>query len=317
MSIPLFRPIAWLTLVSLLFILSTRLLGTVLPNQGQIAFASDRDEDLDIYLLDITRQIAINLTHNTASDYQPAWSPDGLALAYVSDRPGNREIYTQRVGCPSLFSACPAAPRRITHNPTIDFDPAWSPDGDFILYSREWFNSTEVVLSSVDGGTFHFLTQNDFLDANPAWSPDGTQILFVSDRDSRFNVDLYVMDTSCLNFPESCGTKARRLLDEPDNQFAPIWSPDASRVVFTTTGNPFRQMAVLDLASPHTIIPLLDSLGGDDTPSWSPDGLSIVFQSYREDQVADLYILRLDCADSCLRRITHDRAFDVGPRWRP
>ena len=39
-----------------------------------------------------------SLTNNAAHDFSPAWSPDGSRIAFVSDRDGNREIYTMNAG---------------------------------------------------------------------------------------------------------------------------------------------------------------------------------------------------------------------------
>src|SRR5262245_3037424 len=60
---------------------------------GKIAFASDRDGNLEIYSMDGDGGAQTRLTQNSAEDYQPAWSPDGKRIAFVSTRDGNEEIY--------------------------------------------------------------------------------------------------------------------------------------------------------------------------------------------------------------------------------
>jgi len=56
------------------------------------------------------------LTNNQADDFQPAWSPDGSRLAFVSDREGNFEIY--------VMSADGWGQARLTNNAADDIEPA-------------------------------------------------------------------------------------------------------------------------------------------------------------------------------------------------
>ena len=44
--------------------------------QARIAFASDRDGDGDIYVMDADGSNQINLTHHPAGDRSPSWSPE-------------------------------------------------------------------------------------------------------------------------------------------------------------------------------------------------------------------------------------------------
>src|SRR6185503_1221019 len=60
---------------------------------SKIAFASDRDGNLEVYVMDVDGGGQTRLTENPGEDYSPAWSPDGSRLAFVSTRDGNAEIY--------------------------------------------------------------------------------------------------------------------------------------------------------------------------------------------------------------------------------
>ena len=61
------------------------------------------------------------LTHNTAGDYGPAWSPDGQKIAFVSQRDGhtNHEIY--------LMNADGSGQRNLTRTPVQEDYFSWSP----------------------------------------------------------------------------------------------------------------------------------------------------------------------------------------------
>ena len=66
--------------------------ATAATSIGKIAFASYRDGNFDIYLMDADGGGQTRLTENPAEDFSPAWSPDGKRLALVSTRDGNAEI---------------------------------------------------------------------------------------------------------------------------------------------------------------------------------------------------------------------------------
>ena len=61
---------------------------TLSPDGQKIAFMSRRENNWDIYVIDIDGSNLQRLTTNEGQDGLPAWSPDGNAIAFVSDRGG-------------------------------------------------------------------------------------------------------------------------------------------------------------------------------------------------------------------------------------
>ena len=98
--------------------LSLRPLIVCIEVQAQIAFASDRDGNYEIYVMDTDGRNQRRLTENPAHDLQPSWSPDGEHIAFVSDRDGNQEIY--------VMDADGKNQRRLTRNGSPDTDPSLS-----------------------------------------------------------------------------------------------------------------------------------------------------------------------------------------------
>ncbi|MCK4451313.1 MAG: PD40 domain-containing protein, partial [Anaerolineae bacterium] len=84
--------------------------------------------DKEIYLADLEDGTVRNLTNYAAADDEaPAWSPDGTAIAFVSWRHGNAEVYTMRPDG--------RRQRRVTANDVYDSAPAWFPDGQHLIYT--------------------------------------------------------------------------------------------------------------------------------------------------------------------------------------
>lgn len=84
-----------------------------------VVFASEQEDNLDLYLLDLDDGALSRLTTHPARDLHPTWSPDDQQIAFTSWRDGNAEIYLiDRDGTP---------PTNLTRHPANDTLPDWSP----------------------------------------------------------------------------------------------------------------------------------------------------------------------------------------------
>ncbi len=110
------------------------------------------------------------LTFNGAVESDPAWSPNGRRIAYVSNLTGNNEIW--------VMNADGSEAAAITAHAANDLYPAWSPDGGRIAFVSERDNTREIYVIAASGGTPARLTNNDIDEAYPVWSPNGGQIAF-------------------------------------------------------------------------------------------------------------------------------------------
>ena len=155
------------------------------------------------------------------SGFGVAWSPDGLKLA-VADS-GYLGIY--------LINVDGSNRTQITQPPDVwsgDWDPAWSPDGSKITFTRgaDCFfgdcDNQHLWVVNADGSNATQLT--DVLAYDSAWSPDGTKIIFAKGQNcfNNYNcVDLFVMNPD--------GSGLTNITNTPDRlEYSPSWQPISS-----------------------------------------------------------------------------------------
>jgi Tol biopolymer transport system component/DNA-binding winged helix-turn-helix (wHTH) protein len=117
----------------------------------------------------------VQLTTNAGLDLQPALSPLGDAMAYVSDRTGAFEIYLR-----ALDGAGTDSP--LTSDSGQNVQPAWSPNGLSIAYHS--YRLGGIWVMPARGGVARQIAS---VGSNPAWSPDGSRIAFQSDEHADVN----------------------------------------------------------------------------------------------------------------------------------
>ncbi|MRR38830.1 hypothetical protein EG829_30105, partial [bacterium] len=114
----------------------------------------------------------------------PAWSPDGKKIAFVSFWRNNPDMYilnlsTYKVELISSFRG-------------INTTPAFDPSGRRIACTLSKDGEPEIYTMDINGKNLLRLTTNWAIDTSPAFSPDGKQIVFCSSRDGK--PQIYLMD---------------------------------------------------------------------------------------------------------------------------
>jgi dipeptidyl aminopeptidase/acylaminoacyl peptidase len=145
---------------------------------------------------------------------RPAFPGANGPIAFVSNRDGNQEIYTIRPDG--------SDPHRLTANAVADTDPAVSPDGGRIAFTR----GLDIWVMKSDGSGQAAVTGTEGTDSAPAWSPDGSKLVFVSNRNTpgggTTGPELWVMNAD--------GSPVRQLTDTtPGASLAPAWAPVGHR----------------------------------------------------------------------------------------
>ena len=135
--------------------------------------------DLDDVLITgtITR-----LTFNPALDQMPVWSPDGVEIAFMSQRDGNEEIYM-------MYSDGFGQPARVTNHPARDNRPAWADEFTLLFSSDRSGVASQLFRVGTDGTGLQLIQNNPIQAQEPDWSPDGSRLTFISNQDG--DPDIY------------------------------------------------------------------------------------------------------------------------------
>ncbi|NJN65939.1 MAG: DUF5050 domain-containing protein [Chloroflexaceae bacterium] len=270
-------------------------LESAVEGEGTLVFASERDGQRDLYLMNVDGDGEVTrLTNDTAEEFFPAWSPDGAKVAFVSDRdsPSGYEIYT--------INADGSGMQQLTTIGGDSGSPTWSPDGTRIAFQSGNGvspGSYEIYVMDADGTNQAPITSNSAMDYRPSWSPDGTQIAF-----SRMNEGIYVINSD--------GTNETRRTSGSD--LYPSWSPDGSQIAFFRTSNKGIYVMDADGSNQQLLTTQTTSNLFGSTVNWSPDGTQFVFMS---DRQGNDEIFLMDADGTNQHNITNNDAFDGFADW--
>lgn len=148
---------------------------------------NDQTQNLDIYIISsdpeiATRDGAVQMTTSPAPDIEPAWSPLGRQIAYVTWRDGNQEIIVFDLDNPSPDREQQAL--NLTQTPDInETHPVWSHDGTRLAYTATVNGVEGVYYRRVDqtGGEPVVIGRGRM----PAWAPNDASVLYMLDIDRR------------------------------------------------------------------------------------------------------------------------------------
>ncbi|MEZ4383661.1 MAG: hypothetical protein R3A79_20185 [Nannocystaceae bacterium] len=189
------------------------------PDGRRIAFASSRDGNAEIYVMDADGGHPRRLTDDPRGDTAPSWSPDGRYLAFLSDRGGGDRIYLLEAAALD-GSAAPAElrPRRLTADRDLlaEAEIAWAPSSERIALIGVGDRTTSLWVAEVPSGDLRRLTDDGALDQGPSWSPSGGHLAFASNREGE--LDVYRVSAD--------GGAPTRLTQEPGADWLPRWLPD-------------------------------------------------------------------------------------------
>lgn len=136
-------------------------------------------------------------------------------------------LFAARPTQASLFisNADGSGERPLTQSGSLDYNPTWSPKGDWIVFTSERAGSADLYRIHPDGTGLDRLTDDPAYDDQAAFSPDGKQIVFVTTR-AAGTANLWILDPVT--------RKAMPLTSGRGGDFRPAWSPDGKWIAFSS-----------------------------------------------------------------------------------
>ncbi len=272
--------------------------------QGHIAFVSERAGLPQLYLLDLVDSEIEQITFEAEGACQPAWSPDGMRLAYISPCDGRKERYDG--ASIFVFNFQTLRTDLISSLAAGDYDPAWSPDGGTLAFTSLQNGRPQVFLFDIETGETRQLMNRATINRMPVWSPDGSQVIFVTLDPITNRPTLFIVDSGGQNEPKS-------ILGQGYTQaFRPDWSPQGDLIVFDLgdTGElGGRLLGRNQDASIQTDLVIAEN------PDFSPDGQWLVCDGALEGSSGEIFLMLRTGAR--LQRLTDHAAEDYQPDWRP
>jgi Tol biopolymer transport system component len=133
---------------------------------------TEATQNQDIWVVNTDGSGARKLSESSAAEWEPAWSPDGTRIAFVSDREGDADIFIRNAdGSGEDYNLTAYAPD------SAQYSPAWSPDGTRIAYISTENGSPSLWVMTVDGSERNQLYTGGILNY-PNWTPDSARIVF-------------------------------------------------------------------------------------------------------------------------------------------
>jgi len=269
------------------------------PQGDKIAFISDRDVYLDVYIMNsqdgkILKKIVesgktTDFEELTVLNPSISWAPDNKRIALSSKSGGYDIIRIVDTETEESYEL----PFKLIGIESI----SWSHDGNKLAFVGQNSVQSDIYIYDIKARQLSNITNDVFSDSDPVWTPDGNTIVFSSDRCDELNqnvsadnfvmykhhyrqLNLYMIDVN---------TKmTTRITDWPfSDEKYPIVSSDGKEILFVSDKNGINNIYKMKLpdnknesaknTDKYKAIPITNSLSDLGQLSTSYDGKKLVF----------------------------------------
>ncbi len=215
------------------------------------------------------------VTRGNSSDRQPAYSPDGKALLFTSNRSGNLDLWLTTID---------GVVRRVTDDASEDWDPAFTPDGKKIVWSSGRSGNLEIWIANADGTGAKQISRDGVDAENPPATRDGW-IVYNSFNPQKAGIWKVRAD----------GTQATHLVKARTS--LPEVSPDGQYVSYLADSRTAQAKIRVARVSDGTDMGVAIPIRGIRRTSailgrsrWMPDGKAIAFLAQNEEGLNGVFV---------------------------
>ncbi len=275
-----------------------------LQESERIIFASVRDGSQDIYLIERDGSQLLKLTDNNIENSGPVPSPDGERFLYLS-RLGESGTFEIMIG---HFDREITAVQ-LTSDYYDEQHASWSPNGDYICFSRNVNGSEDIWVMDERGEKQEPITTNPADDSQPEWSPKGGWITYIS------HSPFEERQISQVCIIKSDGTEKKELTSSATLKSFPGWLSDGSSVYFLeyASGNEsVCRLKTINRSGQEEKI-LLDFDERIEYPGFSNDDKTLLYTIAGKGTREELFLYDMLAGREI--RLTDNSFRDFSPRW--
>jgi Tol biopolymer transport system component len=240
----------------------------------------------DIFLLSIDGSLDVPLVQHPADDYVLGWAPDGKSILFVSDRTGNKGIWTISVAEGKPLGV----PKLVRPNVGNIEAMGFARNGTFYYgqpSAQRAYSNSDIYTVPFDPDTGKILSpptlvtqRNSGSNYSPTWSPDGKQLAFVSSwqlANGQMSRHLYIKSLQT--------SEEREIKLLPSQGGAPRWSPDG-RYIALVKENRLGLYKIDTQTGDATPLVSNDPETRTFNPNWSADGKTIFFVKLKASETS-------------------------------
>ena len=267
------------------------------PETAKIVFSSNRDGNLEIYLMNPDGSEMLRLTDHPTRDYDPVWSPTGEQILFVSHRDGVRDLF--------LMNADGRNVEKVFKSTVDRSQPTWSPDGERFAYLR--YNEATFYVADINERQEIPVAKTGKFGGYPAWSPDGEMIAFTFSPEAPKGP---ILGGDLPGYPliliSPQGKKQKEILPKPQLRLTrPAWSPSGDQIAFVENPWAHDEKGTIYVVNPDgsgmkVVVP---KGSGADRPTWNPRGNELI---YEQDVDNERQLFKITLSNRRTIQITHN-----------
>ncbi len=231
------------------------------PRQPEIIFSTKDTGTALIFKIDQADSVTL-ISSGSSKALNPAISPNGTHLAYLSEEMGNWDI--------RVINLLNGVDSNYTNSPELDSAPAWSSDGKSLAYMSGKSGNRDIFILNLESGQRQQVTFNAAIDADPLFHESDPNILFFKSLRNRFE-NIYKLSIS--------DSLVSELSDPLYSNSKQAMIPGTNSISYIQTDAVNFSLVRCDIETGERTL-LMDTGVEIKSYNWSPTGLlAIAFQS--------------------------------------